>query len=986
MSLAAGASSAFAADIGHAYLSSFGGSGTNALGTPTGVDVDNSGGASAGDVYVADSQNHRVEKFDAAGNFILMWGDEVNQTNHTDICTAASGNTCKAGNGGGSAEQLGYPAFVAVDDSSSPSKGDVYVGDQENSTIHKYDENGNLLTGWGSGGQMDGSSSGNGAFGFLGGIDVDSAGNLITWDVNQARISKFSQSGSFSASYAGEGEGICRGNDGVGVAVAPNGAWFYKVNGDDTISRMEPPNEEHCYTISLDGQTRGLNTDPVTGTLYQVREEEVEEYKFDGTGQPLDEFNAQCPTVLNRNSGCAASHRFGSGDITAGRGVGVNATTKKLYVADFGNHEVDVFIPATAPLVKTGDPVANTTVSGEADPDGAGNVTECYFEFGPSAPTYGSKVGCSPAPEYSSAQAVTAVLPGLNGEQTYHYRLVAKGAGGGTNFGLDKTITPHNVKGLKTEPATDVSRTGAELHGSFEGNGEETHYYFEWGLTESYGEQSAVPPGPSAGSPTFPPVTALPFTLTGLLPETTYHFHVVAENHIGVSPGKDLTFTTLPAVQSLTTEAATAVAPRSATLNASFVGDSADTSYYYEYGKTENYGSATPVEDAGSPSGPAPIPAGLSGLDLETTYHYRVVATNNLGTTKGGDQTFTTKPAVTNLLTLPATDISQESVTLNAEYSGNGEDTTYYFEWGPTTAYGRVTDLPSGADAGSPSIPAHLASVVTDFEGYTTYHYRVVASNGFGMTKANDQTFTTEPAPLPEIANTTAFDVGPTQATLAAEINPNRWTTSYVFEYGRTTAYELATPVGRTIDGHGNSGVPVSILVAGLAPGTVYHFRILATNFTGTTHSEDQTFTTPDVPGIEDTGASDVTQTTAHLTATVLANASPTTTHFEYGIGSPSGSSTPPASVGSGLVGEAVGSDLHGLEPGTTYHVRAVAVNAIGVTDGQDFTFTTRPIPQGEEKPHPKRCRKGYVRKHGKCVRKHGKRKHRSGSRGSGHV
>ncbi len=60
--------------------------------------------------------------------------------------------------------------------------------------------------------------------------------------------------------------------------------------------------------------------------------------------------------------------------------------------------------------------------------------------------------------------------------------------------------TPHAVIGLQPNPPADVTRTTAQLNGSFVGNGEDTHYYFEWGTDQSYGHTTPAPPGVDAGS------------------------------------------------------------------------------------------------------------------------------------------------------------------------------------------------------------------------------------------------------------------------------------------------------------------------------------------------------------------------------------------------------------------------------------------------------------------------------------------------------
>jgi uncharacterized repeat protein (TIGR01451 family) len=87
-----------------------------------------------------------------------------------------------------------------------------------------------------------------------------------------------------------------------------------------------------------------------------------------------------------------------------------------------------------------------------------------------------------------------------------------------------------------------------------------------------------------------------------------------------------------------------------------------------------------------------------------------------------------------------------------------------------------------------------------------------------------------------------------TTATLRGKVNPNNAGTTYHFEYGPTTSYGSHT-TGMGI-GHGTSAVAVSNALHGLQPGTVYHFRIVATNAVGQAFSKDRTFRTPYLPSI----------------------------------------------------------------------------------------------------------------------------------------
>jgi hypothetical protein len=96
----------------------------------------------------------------------------------------------------------------------------------------------------------------------------------------------------------------------------------------------------------------------------------------------------------------------------------------------------------------------------------------------------------------------------------------------------------------------------------------------------------------------------------------------------------------------------------------------------------------------------------------------------------------------------------------------------------------------------------------------------------------------------PSIQSVSHDTVGATTTTLRAEIDPDGYDTTYRFEYGKTLAYGSSAPVAGMDIGAGESYVPVVAVLNELAPGTVYHYRIVATNSQGEAHSEDGTFAT----------------------------------------------------------------------------------------------------------------------------------------------
>jgi hypothetical protein len=404
------------------------------------------------------------------------------------------------------------------------------------------------------------------------------------------------------------------------------------------------------------------------------------------------------------------------------------------------------------------------------------------------------------------------------------------------------------------------------------------------------------------------------------------------------------------------------------------------TSCEVEYGLDKTYGSTAPCSGTFPSATATDITASIPGLAVETEYHYRVRAANANGTTRSIDRTFMTH-AVADVQALAPTDITRTSATLNGSFTGNGEPTTYHFEWGTDTSYGNSTpeSAPTSA-AGTVPASAGLTELEVYLEDSPPYHFRLVATNGAGTTYGPDMTFHTLPPNLPAIGNESASGVTPTSVVLGAEINPGLGDTSYLFEYGPTPSYGENTVPSQSI---GNDDVPhpVSSELLELTPGVTYHYRVVATNFGGTSQGTDQTFETPDAPTIGATSASGLTTTAATLEARIQPGFRATTYHFEYGTGTSYGTSTAETPLGGvDNVEHGASVAIGGLSPGTTYHFRVVATNAIGTAVGPDETLATSPAPVPPPPPaaRPRRCKRGFVRRHGKCVRKkHRRHRHR---------
>src|SRR5437588_834403 len=98
------------------------------------------------------------------------------------------------------------------------------------------------------------------------------------------------------------------------------------------------------------------------------------------------------------------------------------------------------------------------------------------------------------------------------------------------------------------------------------------------------------------------------------------------------------------AAPSATTGPVTSVDPTTATISGTVNGivnpSSRDTTWYFEYGTSTSYGTKTSAKDAGSGTSNVSVSAPVTGLKSGTTYHFRLVATSDAGTSRGNDQTF----------------------------------------------------------------------------------------------------------------------------------------------------------------------------------------------------------------------------------------------------------------------------------------------------------------------------------------------------------
>jgi hypothetical protein len=759
------------AQAGTAYIEvgSFGqeGAGAGQFNGPTGVAIQQS----TGDVYVVDGKNLRVQKFGPAGEFILAFGKSVDETTGAGICTAASHDVCKAGTNGSEPGQFGEELFfhlkgptgIAVD----PETGDVYVADRFNRRIETFSAEGAYL------GQFSGSETPAGAFSEatfegLGADDVavdpvldaiHGGHDVYVADAGNSVVDVFDTAGTYLRQLTGTSEGALSTPDGVAFDSAGNAYVLDRGNrsidkftngeGEGAKLALEKELTEFPEAIALDTAGDIFVDEHGSGVAHAV--------EFGPTGNVLVREFGEFPAAGQDPSGIAV------------KASGIQAYLSGGYSAAEAGDKVSILEEKTgpAPLATTGAPSAinatDATLAGKVDPEGS--ATKYWFKYGPTD-IYGSETPHEPAGDEATESEVKANLEGLAPSETYHYRLVARSAFGEVE-GNEETFT------TKGEPPTvesegvfsfDTTETSAVLHAQISPENRDTRYYFQYGTDPTLTSNvSTIPalPGEDIGSSR--ESQSVNRSIEGTLtPNTVYYYRAVATNGAingnGTTDGPIKSFITWPLPPTATTGGPSEITDTSATLSGTLDGMGADTHYYFDYAEGAPGLPVGPGEDAGVVSSDT-VSTQLTGLVPNTTYHYQLVAYNELCTflspcpppsqsapgqnAAGLVLTFTTRPLPPGVSTDLPVAIGTESATLTGVVTPPGVSTTYYFKYGTSSSYGSTTPV---GEVDASARQGGVAASITGLLPQTTYHYVLVATDAGGTVEGAEQTLTTGPA------------------------------------------------------------------------------------------------------------------------------------------------------------------------------------------------------------------------------------------------
>lgn len=493
--------------------------------------VDDSGGPSAGSLYVAE--------LNPAG-----FSTRVYQTDPSGTPTGVelSASETPAGSFG----MINFTTFklsggFAVDGSTSPNAGYIYFPDIANGVIDVFDESGKYVC-------------------------------QITGEATPSASECAGATGSATPSGNLEPQSVAVDPSNGNVVVGDSSGILYEFNAAGEYVRSVTSGQvTEPFSIAVDsaGNLYVVNANPFgagPGTAVKLNSAGAFQYAFPGTylsvGVDLSNDHIYVGQGLGAASVVEEFDSAGSfvsrfGDNGAGS-ITVNEAGK-VYLATSGLGEIwsaDIFLPSVVTGAATGVEESVATLHGHIDPEvasGGTSVVRCEFEYGLDQ-SYGQTAPCSPSPSYSSPTDVAADLAGLQPSATYHYRLVAEN-GEGEAQGEDRTFTTVGPPGVSGQMA--IARThSATVKALIDPFGYATTCEVEYVddatfKLSGYGSAASVPCADTVPAGLEGDVVSA--SLTGLQIGTIYHFRFVATNQSGTKVGDDSTFSTF-GIQSFSVE------------------------------------------------------------------------------------------------------------------------------------------------------------------------------------------------------------------------------------------------------------------------------------------------------------------------------------------------------------------------------------------------------------------------------------------------
>ena len=520
------------------------------------INQDGAGGVSAGDVYVLDRFNHRIQEFTASGEFVLAFGLDVGGPG-VDICTVAA--SCQAGIASEAAGSLGGLEAIAVDQTT----GAIYT------------------TGYQGGGISPPSNSRVDVFSATGEFEGAFGWNVkVTGGAEELQFCTIASGCKAGSPGSGPGQLSSMADTRDYLAVSPlNGHVFLGDEGNQRIDEFAPTFEEGKVTgisfVRSFGTGGGVAVDQ-SGKVYVAGGEQVVTYS--PTGNPEGKF-VQLPNEFQARS---LTDNASNGDVLVYNpleviqygpsgelletylegvsssvfieGVAQNEQSEEIYVATFQPESGVFVLGELVPPVTSIEPVdtfSGTSATFEGHVNPMGFFAKYHFEYSIDG-VHWKALSSKELPADSNEHAVSEEATGLEAHTHYQLRLVAEkllkagSASAETNF--DTTAAPPVVS---PPSATDVTDTGVRLTATVNPENEATSYRFECVSqaqfeASGYAEAEEIPAGGAVVEAGGEEVEVNQ-PLSGLAPATAYRCRLAASNATDDTSSSDMSFATYAA-------------------------------------------------------------------------------------------------------------------------------------------------------------------------------------------------------------------------------------------------------------------------------------------------------------------------------------------------------------------------------------------------------------------------------------------------------
>jgi len=422
-----------------------------------------------------------------------------------------------------------------------------------------------------------------------------------------------------------------------------------------------------------------------------------------------------------------------------------------------------------------------------------------------------------------------------------------------------------------------------------------------------------------------------------LLPATTYSARAYATNSAGTAYGAVVTFTTLTPTPLLTTSNVAWLTSTTAVGGGNITDDRGVTTTRGICWGLSSGPTTANSKTVDSSTGVGSYVSNMTGLSSNSTYYVRAYATSIYGTFYGNEISFRNTALL--ISTAVPSNLGSTTVTSGGIIPTDGglsvtqRGVCWSTSSGPTTANSKLVDPSTGIGS--------YTSLITGLTSGTTYYLRAYAITSSGTSYGEEVTFKT--TSLATLTTTAGVMADMTSATSGGNITNDGGASITSRGVCWSMSPNPTTADSKTTDGSG-TGVFTSTL-ASLQIGGTYHIRAYAINSVGTAYGNDVTYVVDSSEGavIMTQLVTDIMSTSAVCGGIVFNDGGfAITSRGVCWSTSPNPTTANSKTVDGAGLGTFV-SNMTGLSPNVTYHVRSYVVSSHGTTYGSEFPFTTHP-------------------------------------------